>query len=807
MANTSSKPIIKKFGLQTGTDRTIYATWDWSKEHTDHYQVKWYYATGDSVWFEGENTTVNIKQSTYSAPSNATKVKLLVKAVSKTHKVTQKIKTKNSKGKTVTKTKSKDQSYWVGKWSTEKIYQFQRKPIEKLDTPTVSIKDYKLTVTLENISKDTNATGVEWYIIKGNSKYKSIITLINKTSRTATLKCDVAAGGKYRVRCRGVRSLTATSSFNEGSTTYSNPEIVGEWSEYSSEVTTVPKSPSPIISLKAKSETEILFDWTNVSNCTGYEVQYTTEKRFFDSSPDNVKSVNVDSVVGHAEITGLETGKEYFFRVRAKNDAGESSWVYSTKSIILGKTPSAPTTWSSTSTASIGEQITLYWVHNTEDGSAEETAIVEIIINGQKQEMTVPNTRTGDDKYEISSIGIGSLSYGAGAKILWRVRTCGITGKYSPWSTQRTINVYAPPTVSIDILDSTEHEVNISNPLTSFPLLIKSNTTPASQKTMGYKLTITSVNSYVTTDSIGNEKVINAGDEIYSKYIDTSSELNIKISAGDINLENNKSYKIECEVSKNSGLHATDVNTFKVSWDDIEYEPNIDIGYDSDSYSVILRPYCEDNNGALINDVTLSVYRREYDGDFIEIATDLENANNIYLTDIHPALDFARYRIVAETKTTGTISYFDADYYIGEDAIIIQWDEQWSQFTVSENDESDDTEESRISGSLIRLPYNIDISDKGDVDVSLVEYIGRKRPVSYYGTQLGETATWKVDIEKDDKETLYALRRLKIYAGDVYVREPSGSGYWANVKVSFSQTHCELTIPVTLELTRVEGGK
>ena len=42
--------------------------------------------------------------------------------------------------------------------------------------------------------------------------------------------------------------------------------------------------------------------------------------------------------------------------------------------------------------------------------------------------------------------------------------------------------------------------------------------------------------------------------------------------------------------------------------------------------------------------------------------------------------------------------------------------------------------------------------------------------------------------------------------GDVYVREPSGSGYWANINVSFSQTHCELIIPVKLEINRVVGG-
>ena len=110
------------------------------------------------------------------------------------------------------------------------------------------------------------------------------------------------------------------------------------------------------------------------------------------------------------------------------------------------------------------------------------------------------------------------------------------------------------------------------------------------------------------------------------------------------------------------------------------------------------------------------------------------------------------------------------------------------------------------SGSLLRLPYNIDISDNYGADVSLIEYIGRKRPVSYYGTQLGETSTWNVEIDKADKETLYALRRLAIWMGDVYVREPSGSGYWANIVVSFGQKHCEVTIPVTLDITRVEGG-
>ena len=98
------------------------------------------------------------------------------------------------------------------------------------------------------------------------------------------------------------------------------------------------------------------------------------------------------------------------------------------------------------------------------------------------------------------------------------------------------------------------------------------------------------------------------------------------------------------------------------------------------------------------------------------------------------------------------------------------------------------------------------ISENNNMDVSLINYVGRKRPVSYYGTHLGETATWNVEIPKDDKETLYAIRRLSIWTGDVYVREPSGTGYWANVSVSYSIKYSDLVIPVTISITRVEGG-
>lgn len=218
----------------------------------------------------------------------------------------------------------------------------------------------------------------------------------------------------------------------------------------------------------------------------------------------------------------------------------------------------------------------------------------------------------------------------------------------------------------------------------------------------------------------------------------------------------------------------------------------------------MIRPYCVNENNDPVTDVVLSVYRKNYDGTFTEIGNGIDSTRTEWITDPHPALDFARYRIVATSKSNGDVSYYDPPGYpVDGKTIVIQWDEEWNRFYT---EIEDGMEDSNWAGSLLRLPYNVKVSDSNQSDVTFVNYIGRNHSVSYYGTQLGVKSTWNTEIPKDDKETLYALRRLAIWMGDVYVREPSGSGYWANVNVSFSQEYSNMKIPVTLEITRVEGG-
>jgi LysM repeat protein len=761
--NTTSRATIKMFGLQSNTDRTVYVSWAWDKSNTKEYKVIWYYATGDGLWFVGNDGTESHKQSVYSAPSNATRVKVKVKPISTTHTVNK-----------------KEVEYWTAGWSTEKIYDFKDNPPTKPSTPVVTIEKYNLTAELNNLGSDMNATEIEFQVVKNDkSVFRSGKVKITKSS--ASYSCKVGAGAEYKVRCRSV----------DGKRT-------SDWSDYSDNTGTMPSAVDNFKTCKATSATSVFLEWKAVKNATTYDIEYTTKKSYFNGSDQTTTISSIETA--KYEKTGLTAGTEYFFRVRAVNDKGSSAWSV-IKSVVIGKAPSAPTTWSSTTTAIAGDPLILYWVHNGEDESSQTNAILEIYTNGVKRSYTIKNTTDEDLKDKTSSYSVSTAGYNEGVKMEWRVKTAGVTLEYGDWSILRTVDIYAPPTLELSI---TDYENEGMYTLTSFPFYVSATAGPNTQNPIGYHLSIIANSGYETVDEVGNATIVTAGDEVYSKYFDITTDLVVELSASNLSLENNIDYTVICSVTMDSGLTAEARSQFTVGWTENEYEPNAEIFFDEESLTTSIQPFCKDVYGRFIENVVLSVYRREFDGKFTELATDLINTNGTFITDPHPALDYARYRIIAKTTDTGTISYYDMPGYpINEKSVIIQWDEDWSEFETSEESE---LEQQPWAGSMLKLPYNIDVSDSYRPDVELVEYIGREHPVSYYGTQRGVSATWNVAIAKSDIDTLYALRRLSTWMGDVYVREPSGSGYWANITVSFSQKHTELTIPVTLSITRVEGG-
>lgn len=824
----ATRVTITAFGLQANTDRTFFGTWSWSRDNTAHFEIRWFYGTGDKAKFTGNTSTVEWldnaqPQSLYTAPENATYVSFQVKPIAKTHKVN-----------------NSDVYYWTAQWSTEQFYYMKNLPPAKPPTPTATMEDYTLKVEVNGVEEDN--IDIEFEIIQNDlTVYKTGKSKVTRS--VAKYSCSVSPGYTYKVRCRALKN-----------------NLRSGWTDYSSNVNTKPNKPEKINDLRAVSETAITLTWDEAITAESYDIEYAIRLDYLGMSNASTTINNITAP--RYTITGLSTGEKYFVRVRAVNAQGTSDWTEA-KSIILGAVPSAPTTWSSSTTVTVGEDMKFYWMHNSKDGSKESKAELSYVVdNGSEVLKEIVKVDTSDD---VSYYWLPTLSYREGASIKWRVRTAGITGEYGPWSVTRTITIYAPPSLSLVISDDGLNTRSLRQ-ITKYPFYIKAVAGPSSQIPIGYHFSIIAKDTYETMDEHGNVKMVIAGQEIYSNFLDVNERLILlTMTPSDVNLENNIEYELLCTVTMNSGLTEEASANFKVSLDDVTYYPAAEILFDETTLSASIRPYCtytpyifyqvsydastgiytrtntaispiegtsvdnalttqEDlvfvgvnasgetiyfsvipsNREYLVENVVLSVYRKDYDGRFVEIAKDVPNLDNRYVTDPHPSLDLATYRVVATDTTNGSISYTDIPGYpVGIKSVIIQWDETWSNLEILGDNPTDEVS---WAGSMLKLPYNIDVSDSNEMDVSLIEYIGRSHPVTYYGTQLGVTSTWRMEIPKTDKATLYGLRLLAIYTGDVYVREPSGSGYWANISVSYEQKHRELTIPITLTIKRVEGG-
>ena len=890
-ATTNAKPTISGFGLKSDDDtgRDMIVNWSWTKTNTKGFTVRWkqylndkWVATDSNIEYPDSATTDAEKemfhQSTFSADELATKVAFQVRPFYK------------SNDKVV---------YWSAKdgdWSDEKQYDFSENPPLVPETPEVKLEDdgVTLTISISNIdAKELEAVSVKFNIVKDNTSsiHTSDPITINTDTNYVSYQYKVSLGSEYCVRACSVSSKNKTSG----------------WSTFSANVGTKPSAPTAITTCKKSKDSEdgtisVFLEWTAVTTAKQYLIEYTTNEKYFDNPTGSTSSISTNDARTSIEVYGLETGADYFFRVRAVNDNGESD-PSPVISVTLGEPPAAPTTWSSANSAFVGEAMELNWIHNTSDGSAQTYAQLSLQINnGNWTTFTFKNTTNehSDEKTDVTSFSYGTaISYKGSlmvkmdtsnkvirnSKIVWKVRTAGISDEFSDsaWSVERTIYIYEKPTLVLSMVkDLAESDGTIVEDLDSFPFYIRANVDLDSyelQRPVGYHLRIVADEYYETVDDAGRTVVINSGDAVYSKYFDTSDVLIVEMSANNINLESGIRYSVFCSTDMSTGLSVEQSYQFSVNWVDVEYAIDATVEINNEAYTAIITPYCVNSiihftvkstsgisvgnryeignfivvvssinnsetlvctfdtntpynstweglsqNGSLVlvsddlnktvnytawtidnifvDNIELAVYRREYDGTYMEVASGVPN-NGTTVTDPHPSLDYARYRLVAKDTVTGAVSFYDmAGKPVNGNAVIIQWNEVWSTFDVT-NDTADSPE---WSGSLVKLPYNIDVVDSRKREVELVKYAGRENPVSYYGTQREESSSWNVTIPKDDKETIYALRRLSLWSGDVYVREPSGMGYWANVAVSFNQNHREVTVPVTINVTRVEGG-
>lgn len=803
----------------TTTDGFKTATARWKRPdnpaygQTDYYYVQWFYNTG-SGWFNGdtENTDKNqggncSESKPYTIPSGANGVIVWVTPIAKTHKGAN---------------DQEETPYYIGEKVTYKVERGTSKP-EKIENLTGEIKGNKIKTTA--IIDNAAAKGITYVRFQYIKDTKQIAVMdIHVVNDVATASYSVDPGGNYQVRAKAVIYSGTTPIY---SADWSDPVPGGKDKYFHS----APVAPTGFTLCAPDSKTSICIIWPGNTNNYNYEVQYTKDSKYFDVS-DVVTSLIVSEGETKRIITDLTEGKEYFFRVRAvdkEQSDQHSAWspVSSTK---LGEKPGIPTTWSSTSTLSIGQDdpLILYWVHNTVDGSKMVKGYVTCIYDDEEYTGSVNGIGQSEEPektyfikvYQEGQVPTGitepyiAIPYSDGGTISWFVRTEGIIeGELSDPSITREVRTYSKPNILLSILGIESEDAKI----TSYPFRIKMESDVDGQMPITYSLSIVSNSMYETYDYTGKSTIITPGTVIFSKNYDyTTPELLVEMTPDMIDLVSGGEFVIFATVAFDSGLTAESQLAFTTEFVAEEYYVDAEISIDNNDAIAYIRPYAayykpitegepDDDEPDEEPKVYLAVFRRNADGTLIEIDSGLDNEDHTTIIDPHPTLDYARYRVIATDKATGIMTVYDTvPIKVGEKAIIIQWDEQWEAFNPERTDEM---MVQPYSGSMVRLPYNVDVSESVDLQTEFVDYIGREHPVSYYGTHVGEKSNWSTVIPKYDTDTLYQLRRLSKWMGDVYVREPSGLGYWASIKLDFSQTHLDVTIPIKIDITRVEGGK
>ena len=904
MALYSDRVSNLKIEKATSQENSVLASWSYpsSPDHFKDFKVTWYFGITDNgrdVWQSSE-TTINshsIHNNLVQIPSyDLTRVKTVRVYVEVTPEASNKKVAKyNKKGK---KTGTTNEPAWKGvkqKSSTLPIALRSMYTPSVPPVPTVTKVGDKLKVSITNYLPETShAASVRLQCRLNESDSNKVSHVINLKNGTATYTSGKMTDGvAYQWRAIGYSDLNG-NGIHSGASEWSGvivnkPNSLRENSfimqtakrENSNDTTPIPNLVIKDYNNKWRYIDSYVIMWSADPNDIKYNSPKGGQKEF--SKGDPVKEGGkffwqTDHVYVRCylpEITeyARANNNTVYVYVRAKYGESYSDYQKDVRFYVkynAGTKPLPPTVWTSKSTYTDDEKISINWVNNTTDGSFQSEYDLEItyfnVVRHITKTTSVPlgeseptysisfNTINDITKlfndypgFENMNPGTYNIRYRLRVKCQYGIETPSVG--WSDWTVYKEFVAYQRPKLEFehyglrswywdpfDFRYDTIYTAYDGSPFPSdpdylehFPIFIGVVSSPVPQMGLEYSFTITALNDYETLDYDGNTRKINSGEVVYTKISpptrkywgdDTGNYCLVRIDAWDILLENGIQYLLTATVTMDSGLTAQTSTTFTTRFEDASFLPDADIVVDDELYTAyiepkLLEPELEPGEEPLqLEDVVFNIFRRNYDGTMTEIAKALNGDDVISVVDPHPALNGASYRIIGMSKKTGEIQYVDKPgQEFSEKPIIIQWDDNWQPYDLLEDyiDEAEDEKDLMLygqgyQGNILKLPFNIDISNGYDIDKELVSYIGRENPVSYYGTAKGETMSLSTEIPKSSADIIYGLRKLSRYAGNCYIREPNGTGYWANVTVSFNINHLEVKVPVSITATRVEGG-
>lgn len=555
----------------------------------------------------------------------------------------------------------------------------------------------------------------------------------------------------------------------------------------------VPHAPTGV-SVSATSITgtvKLIWDWT-WREAESAEISWADHEDAWESTDEPETYTIKNTHAGEWNVSGLETGKRWYFRVRLIKGSGDTGtygpWSAPAE-IDLSSAPSIPTLSLSQGVIPKGGSVSAFWAYLSTDGTSQAYAEVceaELTGGGVIHGNVIASTQTA----QHLTLYADKLGWQTGETHYLCVRVISASGRVSDeWSDP------VPVVIADELHASIENTSLIEQQIT-----VEDNTrTVLSLTAMPFNATITGAGTGGTTilviERAENYHMDRPDETDFNGYagetvalFSQTGETPITIAREDLigALDDGATYRLIATVKDSLGQSDTTQIDFEVHWQHQAVMPE-GSAVIQDRIALIM-PIAPEG---WVEGDTCDIYRLSADRPELIVSG---GAFGTTYVDPYPAIgEFGGHRIVYRT--------IDGDYITENNEIA------WLDITAEDGDALNiNFSLIDFEGDQIEFQYDVTHSNTWEKDFKETRYLGGS-VTGDWNKAVGRTASLKGStVTIKDQETMKKFRRLASYPGICHLRTVDGSSFACDIQVSEDRNYDKdmVRAEYNLSVTRVD---
>ena len=634
------------------------------------------------------------------------------------------------------------------------------------------------------LTKGTDVPDAQHAVVYRGSNGKNVVVgiIAANASTLSNIKCpsgtDSPAFGIYAFQG------TATAKTSKQSvTTYSvkaNMKSTTLWQGGN-----VPAAPTGFTAERTDTEGEVLLTWNwSWEDANSAEISWSTNPNAWESTDEPSRYVIDGTMAARWRVSGLETGKTWYFQVRLLQDSSDETIYgpYSEQKVVaLTSAPSKPLLALSAAVIPTGGELTASWDYVSTDGTQQTYAAV--------YEVTVDDSATPPITYDAEvghaqtaqHVDLDTSNWISGNTYYLCVRVTSESGEVSDWSDPVPVLVAEPISISVtqNSISSQTIDGITDNYLTALPITITvigagvgGTTSLIIERAQDYRM-VRPDDSF--RDGYAGETIV-----LYSQTGEDQITITKDMLYG--TFDDGAQYRLIATVEDGFGQAAEYAMTFMVAWSAQAVQPTATVTTEGAVAKITATAGTNTPSNS-----TCDFYRLSIDSPQLIVQG---GAFGTAYVDPFPTLgENAGYRVVCMTP--------NGDYIAGTDK------PAWVD--VRQNLFSNSTGYIHFNGEMIPVQFNVGLSSSWSKDFKETRYLGGTIRGDW-NPAVSRKSSVSVTVKTEDTDIIQSMRRLATWNGICHIRTQDGSSFSADIQVSGSTTYDNMgQLEVfSLNITRIE---